>query len=82
MSDSNYRLVYNWGKHSIDVCDVQYAPDGTPYAYFEVEPGTAEDQEDLADPETPEGRIRAQLMLMLKACDRPVLRFPEDFQDA
>lgn len=77
---SEYRIVYNWGKSTYDICDVWSIDGDKPHAYHEVcDVSTHDDDWSIDDEPTPVGRLRNQLTAMLVACDKPVLRFPEDF---
>lgn len=83
MSDavkSEYRIVYNWGKGAHEVCEIWSVNNEKPHAYAEVPGvGTSDDDPSLGDDPDPVTRVRNLLTDLLTACDKPILKFPEDF---
>jgi hypothetical protein len=77
---SEYRLVYNWGQGSTDICEVWSLGNQPPHAYAPpITVGTDDEAASLGEAELAADRLRAKLNEMLAACDKPILRFPEDF---
>jgi hypothetical protein len=77
---AEYRIIYNWAKGAHEICEVWSLGDEPPHAYAEVVGvGTHDDDGSLGEDADPVVRLRSRLAEMLTACDKPVLKFPEDF---
>ncbi len=84
--ESEYRLVYNWGQTATEMCEVWRMGDQPPHSYVPLWGVGTHDDDSEYDTDTevlygPADRLRRRLTAMLEACDKPILRFPQDFTE-
>lgn len=70
-----------WGQSITEICEVWSIDAEGPHAYAPaiVQLATHDDDSSLGEAEKPEDRLRDRLKAMLAACDKPILKFPDDF---